>query len=284
MINVKEIKIQDLVPFEDSPFEFREDEGFTQLFDSISESGVFTPIVVCERDGRFEIVSGYRRVEACKRLNIDVIPAIIKELTREEAIVMHVDSNLQRDKVLPSEKAYGYKMKLEAMRRQGFRSDLTSDQAGRKCETAQIIASESDDSKTQVRRYIRLTFLIPEILKLVDSERIAFTPAVALSYLSPDEQYMVYKFYDEMEVTPSYSQAVELKKLSSAGNLNESVIMEIMSRDKPNQQEFFKVPMERLKRVAPKIRDKDFESFVIKACEYYYKVLQRQRSRDRDAR
>ena len=282
MINVKEVKIKDLSPFEGSPFEFREDEGFTQLFDSIAESGVFTPIVVCERDGKFEIVSGYRRVEACKRLNIDVIPAIIKDLTREEAIVMHVDSNLQRDKVFPSEKAYGYKMKLEAMKRQGFRSDLTSDQVGRKCESAEIIASESDDSKTQVRRYIRLTFLVPEILKLVDSERIAFTPAVALSYLSPEEQYMIYKFYDEMEITPSYSQAVELKNLSSAGNLNESVITEIMSRDKPNQQEFFKVPMERLKSVAPKIRDKDFENFVIKACEYYYKVLQR--NRDRGAR
>ena len=282
MINVKEVKIKDLVPFEGSPFEFREDEGFTQLFDSISESGVFSPIVVCERDDKFEIVSGYRRVEACKRLNIDVIPAIIKDLTREEAIVMHVDSNLQRDKVFPSEKAYGYKMKLEAMKRQGFRSDLTSDQVGRKCESAEIIASESDDSKTQVRRYIRLTFLVPEILKLVDSERIAFTPAVALSYLSPEEQYMIYKFYDEMEITPSYSQAVELKKLSSAGNLNKSVITEIMSRDKPNQQEFFKVPMERLRKVAPKIRDKDFENFVVKACEYYYRVLQR--NRDRDAR
>ena len=282
MINVKEVKIKDLSPFEGSPFEFREDEGFTQLFDSIAESGVFTPIVVCERDGKFEIVSGYRRVEACKRLNIDVIPAIIKDLTREEAIVMHVDSNLQRDKVFPSEKAYGYKMKLEAMKRQGFRSDLTSDQVGRKFESAEIIASESDDSKTQVRRYIRLTFLVPEILKLVDSERIAFTPAVALSYLSPEEQYMIYKFYDEMEITPSYSQAVELKKLSSAGNLNKSVITEIMSRDKPNQQEFFKVPMERLRKVAPKIRDKDFENFVVKACEYYYRVLQR--NRDRDAR
>lgn len=282
MIKVKEVKIKDLVSFEDSPFEFREDEGFALLFESISESGVISPIVVCERDGRFEIISGYRRVEACRRLNIDVIPAIIKDLTREEAIVMHVDSNLQRDKVLPSEKAFGYKMKLGAMKRQGFRSDLTSDQAGRKCESAEIIANESDDSKTQVRRYIRLTFLIPEILKLVDEGRIAFTPAVALSYLSPEEQNAIYRFYDEMEVTPSYSQAVELKNLSSAGNLNESVITEIMSRDKPNQQEFFKVPMDRLKRVAPKIKEKDFEDFVIKSCAYYYRVLQRQK--DRDAR
>ena len=282
MIKVKEVKIKDLVSFEDSPFEFREDEGFAQLFESISESGVISPIVVCEKDGRFEIISGYRRVEACRRLNIDVIPAIIKELTREEAIVMHVDSNLQRDKVLPSEKAFGYKMKLDAMKRQGFRSDLTSDQAGRKCESAEIIANESDDSKTQVRRYIRLTFLIPEILKLVDEGRIAFTPAVALSYLTPEEQNAIYRFYDEMEVTPSYSQAVELKKLSAEGNLNERVISEIMSRDKPNQQEFFKIPMERLKKVAPKIKEKDFEDFVVKSCAYYYRVLQRQK--DRNAR
>lgn len=279
MIKVKEVKIKDLVSFEDSPFEFREDEGFAQLFESVSESGVISPIVVCERDGRFEIISGYRRVEACRRLNIDVVPAIIKDLTREEAIVMHVDSNLQRDKVLPSEKAFGYKMKLDAMKRQGFRSDLTSDQTGRKCESAEIIANESDDSKTQVRRYIRLTFLIPEILKLVDEGRIAFTPAVALSYLSPEEQNAIYRFYDEMEITPSYSQAVELKNLSSAGNLNESVITEIMSRDKPNQQEFFKMPMERLKRVAPKIKEEDFEDFVIKSCAYYYRVLQRQKDR-----
>ncbi len=282
MIKVKEVKIKDLVSFEDSPFEFREDEGFAQLFESVSESGVISPIVVCEREGRFEIISGYRRVEACRRLNIDVIPAIIKDLTREEAIVMHVDSNLQRDKVLPSEKAFGYKMKLDAMKRQGFRSDLTSDQAGRKCESAEIIANESDDSKTQVRRYIRLTFLIPEILQLVDEGRISFTPAVALSYLSPEEQNAIYRFYDEMEVTPSYSQAVELKNLSLAGNLNEGVITEILSRDKPNQQEFFKIPMERLKKVAPKIREKDFEDFVIKSCAYYYRVLQRQK--DRDAR
>lgn len=279
MIKVKEVKIKDLVSFEDSPFEFREDEGFAQLFESVSESGVISPIIVCERDNRFEIISGYRRVEACMRLNIDVIPAIIKDLTRDEAIVMHVDSNLQRDKVLPSEKAYGYRMKLEAMKRQGFRSDLTSDQTGRKCESAEIIASESDDSKTQVRRYIRLTFLIPEILKLVDEGRIAFTPAVALSYLSPEEQGTVYSFYDEMEITPSYSQAVELKKLSAEGNLNESVISEIMSRDKPNQQEFFKMPMERLKRVAPKIKEKDFEDFVIKSCAYYYRILQRQKDK-----
>lgn len=279
MIKVKEVKIKDLVSFEDSPFEFREDEGFAQLFESISESGVISPIVVCEKDGRFEIISGYRRVEACRRLNIDVIPAIIKDLTREEAIVMHVDSNLQRDKVLPSEKAFGYKMKLDAMKRQGFRSDLTSDQAGRKCESAEIIANESDDSKTQVRRYIRLTFLIPEILKLVDEGRIAFTPAVALSYLTPEEQNAIYRFYDEMEVTPSYSQAVELKKLSAEGNLNERVISEIMSRDKPNQQEFFKIPMERLKKVAPKIKEKDFEDFVVKSCAYYYRILQRQKDK-----
>ena len=280
MINLKNLKIEDLIPFENSPFEFREDEGFTQLYDSISESGVITPIVVCERNDKYEIVSGYRRVEVCKRLHIDVIPAIVKELTREQAIIMHVDSNFQRDAILPSEKAHGYKMRLEAMKRQGFRSDLTSDQVGRKLESAEIIANESDDSKTQVRRYIRLTFLIPEILKLVDEERIAFTPAVALSFLPQEEQYMIYKFYEEMEATPSYSQAVELKNLSSQGKLNQNVITEIMSREKPNQIEYFKLPMEDLQRVAPKIKEKDFEKFVLKACEYYYKVLQRNRDRD----
>lgn len=280
MINLKNLKIEDLTPFENSPFEFREDEGFTQLYDSISESGVITPIVVCERNDKYEIVSGYRRVEVCKRLHIDVIPAIVKELTREQAIIMHVDSNFQRDAILPSEKAHGYKMRLEAMKRQGFRSDLTSDQVGRRLESAEIIANESDDSKTQVRRYIRLTFLIPEILKLVDEERIAFTPAVALSFLPHEEQYMIYKFYEEMEATPSYSQAVELKNLSSQGKLNQSVITEIMSREKPNQIEYFKLPMEDLQRVAPKIKEKDFEKFVLKACEYYYKVLQRNRDRD----
>ncbi|MBQ8503533.1 MAG: ParB/RepB/Spo0J family partition protein [Clostridia bacterium] len=280
MINIQNLKLNNLVPFEGSPFEFREDEGFLQLYDSISENGVISPIVVCERNGQYEIVSGYRRAEACKRLNIDVIPAIIKELSREQAIVMHVDSNLQRDKILPSEKAFGYKMRLDAIKKQGSRSDLTSNQAGRKLESADIIANETDDSKTQVRRYIRLTFLIPEILKLVDEERIAFTPAVALSYLSPEEQHMVHKFYEEVEATPSYSQAVELKNLSAEGKLNEGTITEIMSREKPNQIEYFKMPFEHLKKVAPKIRDKDFEKFVIKACEYYYKVLQRQKDRD----
>ena len=234
MIKLQNLKVTDLIPFEGSPFEFRKDEGYTQLFESIKESGVISPIIVCKNEGKFEIISGYRRVEACKNLNIDVIPAIVKELTREQAIVMHVDSNLQRDKILPSEKAFGYKMKLEAMKRQGFRSDLTSDQPGRKLESAEIVASESEDSKTQVRRYIRLTFLIPEILKLVDEERIAFTPAVALSYLSDEEQYAVYDFYEKMEITPSYSQAVELKALSSEGKLNEAVISEILSREKPN--------------------------------------------------
>ncbi|MGN0464255.1 MAG: ParB/RepB/Spo0J family partition protein [Acutalibacteraceae bacterium] len=280
MINLQNLKVTDLIPFEGSPFEFRKDEGYTQLFESIKESGVISPIIVCKNEGKFEIISGYRRVEACKNLDIDVIPAIVKELTREQAIVMHVDSNLQRDKILPSEKAFGYKMKLEAMKRQGFRSDLTSDQTGRKSESAEIVASESDNSKTQVRRYIRLTFLIPEILKLVDEERIAFTPAVALSYLSVEEQYAVYDFYEKMEITPSYSQAVELKALSHEGKLNEAVISEILSREKPNQKEYFKMPMERLKKVAPKIKDKDFENFVVKACEYYYRVLQRNRDRD----
>jgi len=219
MINIKELKIDELKPFEDSPFEFREDEGFSQLLESISESGVISPIVVCERNDRFEIISGYRRVEACKRLNIDVIPAIVKELSREEAIVLHVDSNFQRDKILPSEKAYGYKMKLEAMKRQGFRSDLTSDQPGRKLESAEIVANDTDDSKSQVRRYIRLTFLIPELLKLVDEGRIAFTPAVEMSFLTEDEQRVLAIEMEGADATPSLSQAQRIRKLSAENML-----------------------------------------------------------------
>ena len=278
MINIKELKTDELKPFEGSPFEFREDEGFAQLLESISESGVISPIVVCERNSNFEIISGYRRVEACKRLNIDVIPAIVKELSREEAIVLHVDSNFQRDKILPSEKAYGYKMKLEAMKRQGFRSDLTSDQPGRKLESAEIVANDTDDSKSQVRRYIRLTFLIPKLLKLVDEGRIAFTPAVALSYLSESEQETVYSFYDEAEATPSYSQAVELKNLSSEGKLNEKAISEIMSREKPNQKELFKMPYEQMRGlVNPRFNDKQIAEHIIKALKYYNRYLEKRR-------
>lgn len=281
MINIKELKVDELKPFEGSPFEFREDEGFSQLLESISESGVISPIVVCERNSNFEIISGYRRVEACKRLNIDVIPAIVKELSREEAIVLHVDSNFQRDKILPSEKAYGYKMKLEAMKRQGFRSDLTSDQSGRKLESAEIVANDTDDSKFQVRRYIRLTFLISELLKLVDEGRIAFTPAVEMSFLTEDEQRILAIEMEGADATPSLSQAQRIRKLSAENVLTQEAIESIMSEEKGNQKDTLKIPVSMITKCMGKYADrKAMEAYVQKACEYYAKYLKKMRNRD----
>ena len=240
MIDLRKLEIKKLTKFEDSPFQFREDTAFELLIDSIKINGVISPIIVRHLEQGFEIISGHRRVEACKRLGIETIPAIVKELTKDEAVIMHVDSNLQRDSILPSEKAYGYKMKLEAMKRQGFRSDLTSDQVGEKLTSVENVASESPDSKTQVQRFIRLTYLIKPLLKLVDENRIALTPAVALSFLHPPEQQEVYAFYENDEITPSYAQTVKMKKLSAEGKLNYERISEIMSETKGNQKEFFR--------------------------------------------
>ena len=281
MIDLRELEIKELTEFKDSPFQFREDTAFELLVDSIKTLGVLTPIIVRPtEEGNFEIISGHRRVEACKRLGIEAIPAIVKELTRDEAVIMHVDSNLQRDSILPSEKAYGYKMKLEAMKRQGFRSDLTSDQVGEKLTSVENVASESHDSKTQVQRFIRLTYLIKPLLKLVDENRIALTPAVALSFLHPPEQQEVYAFYENDEITPSYAQAVKMKKLSADGKLNYEKISEIMSEAKGNQKEYLKIPEEGLSRyLNSSLSEKQKQDFVLKACEHYHRYLIKQRNR-----
>ena len=219
-------------------------------------------------------------MRASQKAGLETVPAFIYAVNRDEAAIMLVDSNLHREHILPSEKAFAYKLKLEASKRQGERTDLTSDQVGRKLESAELIANKSDDSKTQVRRYIRLTNLIPELLELVDEEKIALTPAVELSYLSDEEQYSLLGTIEEEDRTPSLSQAVRFKKLSQAGELSDESIETIMQEDKANQKPMFKVSMERLQKVAPKVKDKDFEDFVLKACEHYYRYLQRQRNRD----
>ena len=185
---IRDIPLTEIDDFPDHPFKVRDDEDMAQLIESIKERGVITPATVRQKeDGRYELISGHRRKRACELAGFDTLRCEVVELNRDEATILMVESNYQRSQILPSEKAYAYKMRLEALSRQGKRTDLTSDQVGRKLESAELIANKSDDSKTQVRRYIRLTFLIPEILKLVDSERIAFTPAVALSYLSPND-------------------------------------------------------------------------------------------------
>ena len=279
MTTLTEIKIKNLKAFENNPFIFREDTAFEMLIDSISNLGVLTPIIVRSLDdGNYEIISGHRRAEACRRLGIETIPCIVKELTRDEATVILVDLNLQRDEVLPSEKAHAYKMKMDALKNQGARTDLTSTQSVSKFRTAEEVGKENNESRETVRRYIRLTYLIPEILKLVDEGRIAFTPAVELSYLPSAEQNEVYEFYDNEEVTPSYSQTVRMKKLYTEGQLSSDKIAEIMAEAKANQKDYLKIPTENInKYFKSRLTEKQKQEFVIKAVEHYHRYLMRQR-------
>ncbi len=279
MTTLTEIKTENLKAFENNPFIFREDTAFEMLIDSISNLGVLTPIIVRSLDdGNYEIISGHRRTEACIRLGIETIPCIVKELTRDEATVILVDLNLQRDEVLPSEKAHAYKMKMDALKNQAARTDLTSTQSVSKFRTAEEVGKENNESRETVRRYIRLTYLIPEILKLVDEGRIAFTPAVELSFLSLEEQHEVYGFYENEEVTPSYSQTVRMKKLHTEGTLTSDRIAEIMAEAKANQKDYLKIPTENInKYFKSRFTEKQKQEFVIKAVEHYHRYLMRQR-------
>ncbi len=276
---LSEIRIENLKAFENNPFIFREDTAFDLLVESIANLGVLTPIIVRSLDdGNYEIISGHRRAEACRRLGIETIPCIVKELTRDEATVILVDLNLQRDEVLPSEKAHAYKMKMDALKNQGARTDLTSTQSVSKFCTAEEVGKENNESRETVRRYIRLTYLIPEILKLVDEGRIAFTPAVELSYLPSEEQNEVYGFYENEEVSPSYSQTVRMKKLYTEGQLTSDRISEIMAEAKANQKDFLKIPTENInKYFKSRFTEKQKQEFVIKAVEHYHRYLMRQR-------
>ena len=276
------IPVSKIHPFEGNPYKVLDNDEMNTLICSIQEQGILTPIIIrpIENTDEYEVISGHRRLHATVKAGMKEVPAFIYAVTRDEAAIMLVDSNLHLEHILPSEKAFAYKLKLEAIKRQGERTDLTSDQVGRKLESAELIANKSDDSKTQVRRYIRLTNLIPELLELVDEEKIALTPAVELSYLSDEEQYSLLGTIEEEDRTPSLSQAVRFKKLSQAGELSDESIETIMQEDKANQKPMFKVSMERLQKVAPKVKDKDFEDFVLKACEHYYRYLLRQRDRD----
>lgn len=280
-----------LTPLTESPFKVVDDKAMRDLTESIKKFGILEPITVRKPDdtksGKFEIISGYRRWEACKNLGITSVSVRVLNLSRDDAIIAMIDANLcHREQILPSEKAAAYKMKLDAMKRQGYRSDLEVDATCTQPEyksrgkSIQQLANESEDSREQIRRYIRLNNLIPEILELVDKRDIALTPAVELSYLTDEEQYALLNAIEEEECTPSFSQTVRMKKASQEGSLSEDMIKEIMFEEKANQKPMFKVPMERLQQIAPKIKDKEFENFVLKACEHYYRYLQRQRNRD----
>ncbi len=270
------IPIEYLRPFENHPYKVIDNEEMQNLVDSINERGILTPLTVRKISGtEYEIISGHRRFYAAKKLGFEMIPAFIYELTYEEAVIAMVDANLQREHILPSEKARAYKMKLEALKHQG----QTSAQVGQKWSVEQV-AEDSPDSRSQIQRYIRLNNLIPELLDLVDEERIAFTPAVELSYLNEVEQADLVEEIRVCDATPNLSQAQRLRAISREEGLTPEHIGEILAEEKANQKPTIKFSVEKLQTVAPKIKESDLENFVMKACEHYYRYLQRQRNRD----
>ncbi len=278
----KMIPIGKLHPFENHPYKVQDNEEMELLAESIRMNGILSPIIVRPKENttdEYEIISGHRRIMASQKAGITEVPACVVSLARNAAAIALVDSNLHREHILPSEKAFAYKLKAEALAHQGLRTDLTSVQVAPKLATEQI-ASDAGTSKDTIKRYIRLTNLIPEILQYVDEGRIAFTPAVELSYLTEEEQYSLLEQMEMQDCTPSLSQACRLKKLSREGELSGDVLEAIMKEEKANQREMFKVPMERLRKFVPKGDAKQAEDFVMKACEYYHKYLIRQRNRD----
>ena len=279
---VEEIPIAELFPFRDHPFQVREDEELDRLKESIRESGVLVPALARPKEGGgYELISGHRRMTACKALGLETMPVIVRDLTDEESIITMVDANLQREHILLSEKAFAYKMKMEALKSQGKRTDITSSQVATKFDAATEIGKRSGESRDQVFRYIRLTNLIPEILEMVDEERIALTPAVELSYLSEAEQHMLYTAMCYDDATPSLSQAQRLHRMSQEQQLSEGEITEVLSEVKGNQKEYVRIPAEDLRRFfRPDTTIKQMQDTLVKAMEYYSRFLERQHDRD----
>ena len=277
---VEAIPLADLMPFRNHPFKVKEDEEMAQLMRSIADVGVLSPALARSLpDGGYELISGHRRLAACKALGMDTMPVIIRDLTDEEAVITMADSNLQREHILPSEKAFAYKMKYDALKHQG-----TSSQLGTKLRTDELLAQNSSDSRNQIQRYIRLTHLIPDILKLVDEGKIALTPAVELSYLQPSEQEMLFSVMDSDEVTPSLSQARRLRRMSEAQTLTDDAVLQLLSEVKGNQVEYVKVPVDKLRSFfRPDTSVKQMTETLVKAMDFYNKHLARQR-KGRDAR
>ena len=279
----KNISIEKLHAFENHPYKVQDNEEMDALAESIKAHGVVSPIIVRPLENatnEYEIISGHRRVMASRKAGITEVPALIVSLDRDAAAIVLVDSNLHREHILPSEKAFAYKMKAEALAHKGFRTDLTSVQLAPRLATEQI-AEDAGTSKDTIKRYIRLTNLIPEILQYVDEGRISFTPAVELSYLNEQEQYDLLEQMELNDCTPSLSQACRFKKMSQEQGLTPEVIAAVMSEEKANQREMFKLPMERIRKYVPKANAKQTEDFVLKACEHYHRYLLRQRDRDR---
>ena len=277
---LRDIPVTEISDFPDHPFKVRMDEDMENLVESVKERGVLSPVLVRPlEDGSYQMVSGHRRKRASELAGLETVPCIVRELTDDEATILMVDSNLQREKVLPSERAHAYKMKLEAMKRQGQRNDLTLSPMETKLRTSAVIAQGSGDSRAQVDRYIRLTKLIPPLLDLVDEGKIAFRPAVELSYLTESEQSSLAENISYDEATPSLAQAIKMKDFSREGRLNPDVILSIMSEEKPNQREKYSFQADRLRQYIPVgLSPQQREDYVVKALDYYKRVRERQRA------
>lgn len=275
---IYDIPLSEIDDFPNHPFKVKMDEDMNQLVQSVKERGVITPITLRQKeDGRYEIVSGHRRRKACELAGLERVPAEIKELSRDEAIILMVESNLQRSIILPSEKAFSYKMRLEAMKRQGQRTDLTSGPVVQKF-SRDALGDKAEGSGRQISRYIRLTELIPELLDMVDENKIAFRPAVELSYLTETEQHNLLNSISYNDATPSLPQAIRLKEFSKAGKLSAEVIEAILGEEKPNQKEKISFKAERLRPYIPStVPLEKTEDYIIKALEYYQRVQERKK-------
>lgn len=284
---VQDLPLSEIDTFPDHPFQVKEDEAMLEMVESIKKFGVLTPAVARQKeDGRYELVSGHRRKRACELAELETLPTVVRQMSRDEAIIFMVDSNLQREKILPSEKAFSLKMRLEAMNRQAGRptnenlTPLVSN--SEKIRTNEQLGKEIGESREQVRRYIRLTELIPDILDMVDEGKIAFRPAVELSYLQKEEQQSLLDTMECEDCTPSLAQAIKMKQFSQNGKLNDDVILSILSEEKPNQKEKISFPAERIRQFIPKsISPNQTEDYVIKALEHYQRFRERQKAQER---
>ena len=275
------VPLEKIRPFEGHPYKVIDNDEMNALIESIQEQGILSPLIVRpleNTEDEYELISGHRRLRAAQKAGAEKVPVFIYAVSRDEAAIMLVDSNLHREHILPSEKAFAYKLKLEALKHQG----KTSTQLVSKLRSDEKIGSENDESRETVRRFIRLTYLIPELLDLVDESRIALTPAVELSYLTEEQQYSLLGTVEVEDRTPSLSQAVRFKKLSQAGQLTDELIDSIMQEEKANQREMFRIPMERLQKALPDLKPSQVEDFIIKAIVYYQKHLNR--GKDKGAR
>lgn len=274
---VEEIPLTEITPFKEHPFKVKDDEEMEQLKESIRASGVLVPALARPKNtGGYELISGHRRMAACRELGMKTMPVIVRSLSDEEAVIAMVDANLQRERILPSEKAFAYKMKMEAVSRQGKRTDLTCGQVGHK---SRDNLSEKESGRT-VQRYIRLTNLVPELLNLMDEGRIALSVGVELSYLDRSNQEYIARVIERDECTPSYSQAVHMRKMSAI--LTPERIEEIMGEEKPNQRDTYRIRTERLRPLLPSgCTPEKVEEYVLKACEYYQRYLKRMRDQER---